>query len=139
VVLVDFKELLHSNRVVLFDGAMGTEIFKHGLNPGKVPDLLNIEEPSIVQEILSNYYQFADLVQTCTFSSNAICLTKNNVSDKLNQINFQALENIKIVRPKNKLIVGDIGPSGEFRPPVGKVSPEQWKRSFKDQVKILES
>jgi 5-methyltetrahydrofolate--homocysteine methyltransferase len=79
------------------------------------------------------------LVQTCTFSSNTICLTKNNVADQLKQINSQALENINKVRPEDKLIVGDIGPSGEFRPPVGNVNSEQWKSSFKDQVEVLES
>ncbi|MHA1989265.1 MAG: homocysteine S-methyltransferase family protein, partial [Promethearchaeota archaeon] len=93
---MDFKQLLQSKKVLLFDGAMGTEIFKHGLNPGKVPDLLNIEEPKIVQEILSNYYKYSDLVQTCTFRSNTLCLTKNKTADRLNQINSQALENIKL-------------------------------------------
>ncbi|OLS22614.1 MAG: Bifunctional homocysteine S-methyltransferase/5,10-methylenetetrahydrofolate reductase [Candidatus Heimdallarchaeota archaeon LC_3] len=139
MILLHFKKLLESNKVVLFDGAMGTEIFKQGLNPGKVPDLLNIKNPEHVQNILANYYNHSDLVQTCTFSSNTLCLTKNNIADQLEQINIKALENIKKVCPENKLIVGDIGPSGEFRPPVGKINPEQWKESFLDQVKVLES
>jgi 5-methyltetrahydrofolate--homocysteine methyltransferase len=136
---VNFEQLLQSKDVILFDGGMGTEIFKQGLNPGKVPDLLNVEKPEIVQNILANYFNHADLVQTCTFSSNTICLSKNNASDHLKQVNTQALDNINKVRPEGKLIVGDIGPSGEFRPPVGSISPEQWKNSFKDQVEILES
>lgn len=135
---MDFKQLLQSKKVILFDGGMGTEIFKQGLNPGKVPDLLNIEEPKIVQEILANYYKYADLVQTCTFSSNKLCLIKNNIGDQLELINSEAIENIQTVRPENKLIVGDIGPSGEFRKPVGNISPEEWKASFKEQIQVLE-
>ena len=35
------------------------------------------------------------------------------------------------------LIVGDIGPSGEFRSPVGEASGKQWKMGFQQQADIL--
>ncbi|MFW9929432.1 MAG: homocysteine S-methyltransferase family protein [Candidatus Thorarchaeota archaeon] len=133
-----FSKLLESKNVLLFDGAMGTEIFKHGITPGKVPDLMNIEKPEIIQKILADYYKYCDFVQTATFSSNKLCLAKNKIEDQLESINAKALENIEKVQPKNKLIVGDIGPSGEFRSPVGIITSEQWESSFSSQVRVLE-
>jgi 5-methyltetrahydrofolate--homocysteine methyltransferase len=110
----------------------------YGIKPGKMLDLLNIEKPEIVKEIIGKYYHSgADLVQTCTFSSNVINLKRHHLEDKIIDINSAALVNIKAVRTLESLIVGDIGPSGEFRPPVGKASGKQWKMGFQQQADVL--
>jgi len=112
------KWLSDDSKIILFDGAMGTQLMRYGVKPGKLLDLLNIEKPEIVKEIIGNYYQSgADLVQTCTFSSNTVNLKSHNLEEKIVDINRAALENIKSVKTPESLIVGDIGPSGEFRPP----------------------
>jgi len=132
------KWLSDDSKIILFDGAMGTQLMRYGVKPGKLLDLLNIEKPEIVKEIIGNYYQSgADLVQTCTFSSNTVNLKSHNLEEKIVDINRAALENIKSVKTPESLIVGDIGPSGEFRPPVGKASGKQWKLGFQQQVDIL--
>ncbi|MHA2364315.1 MAG: homocysteine S-methyltransferase family protein [Candidatus Hodarchaeales archaeon] len=137
---MSFNKWLNSNKVILFDGGMGSELFKHGLEFGKLPDLFNLEKPDLIREVHKNYYNAgSDMVQTCTFSSNLVNLERNNLSNKLEILNSEALKNIKAVRPNNKLIVGDIGPSGEFRPPVGQAKADQWKNGFQKQAEILES
>jgi 5-methyltetrahydrofolate--homocysteine methyltransferase len=137
---VNFKNWLvdHSNPL-LFDGAMGTQLMQHGIKAGQIPDLLNLTNPDIVQKVLSSYYQAgADLVQSCTFSSNLLNLKSHELSEKLVEINSQALKNIQSVRMEGKLVVGDIGPSGQFRPPVGNVTEEDWREGFLKQVEVLE-
>jgi len=132
--------LKDDSKIILFDGAMGTEIFKRGIEPGKIPDLLNIEKPDIISEIHKSYYDVgSDMCQTCTFGSSSLNLKKYKLEDRIKEINEKALENIKKVCLPTCLIVGDIGPSGEFRPPVGNTTSEQWQSSFANQVKILEN
>ncbi len=132
--------LKDDSKIILFDGAMGTEIFKRGIEPGKIPDLLNIEKPDIISEIHKSYYDVgSDMCQTCTFGSSPLNLKKYKLEDRIEKINQKALENLKKICPSNCLIVGDIGPSGEFRPPVGNITIEQWQASFANQVKILEN
>ena len=132
------KWLNDDSKIILFDGAMGTQLMQYGIKPGKMLDLLNIEKPEIVKKIIGNYYQSgADLVQTCTFSSNLINLKSHHLEDKIVDINRAALENIQAVKTPESLIVGDIGPSGEFRPPVGEASGKQWKMGFQQQANIL--
>ncbi len=132
--------LKNDSKIILFDGAMGTEIFKRGIEPGKIPDLLNIEKPDIISEIHKSYYDVgSDMCQTCTFGSSSLNLKKYKLEDRIKEINEKALENIKKACPPTCLIVGDIGPSGEFRPPVGNTTSEQWQSSFANQVKILEN
>ena len=135
-----FNEWLENkSKIILFDGGMGTEIIKRGISPGKLPDLLNIEEPDVISEIHGEYYSAgSDMVQTNTFGASMLNLQNHKLESRIEEINKKALENIKRVCPSGKLIVGDIGPSGIFRPPIGKATIEQWQSSFKKQAIILE-
>ncbi|MCG3225930.1 MAG: homocysteine S-methyltransferase family protein [Candidatus Heimdallarchaeota archaeon] len=125
-------------RIILGDGSNGTELINRGFSSGKPPDLLNIQNPEIVKSVINSFYLAgADMVQTITLNASYIHLKKHNLESKLKEINKQALQNIKEVRPKGKLIVGEIGPSGEFRDPLGSGTFEKWKASFLRQVEIL--
>jgi 5-methyltetrahydrofolate--homocysteine methyltransferase len=110
-----------------------------GIELGKLPDLLNIEKPEVITEIHHSYYEAgSDMCQTNTFGSNFMNLKKHNLQDQLREINEAALENIKRAKLEDTLIVGDIGPSGEFKPPIGKATHESWRSSFLKQAKILQ-
>ncbi|NVM19507.1 MAG: homocysteine S-methyltransferase family protein [Candidatus Lokiarchaeota archaeon] len=132
--------LKDDSKIVLFDGGMGSEIFKRGIKPGKLPDMLNIEKPDIIYEIHKAYYDVgADMCQSNTFGASFINLQTYKVENQIEEINEQALEIIKKACPPNHLIVADIGPSGQFRPPVGKATPDLWVSSFTKQANILEN
>lgn len=128
-----------SKKIILFDGAMGTQVMQYGIEAGKIADILNIEKPEVIQKILLDYYNAgADMVQTCTFNANKIGLHNHHIEELLEQINMKALENSTKIRPQQRLIVGDIGPSGEFRSPIGTADESKWIAGFREQVKILE-
>jgi 5-methyltetrahydrofolate--homocysteine methyltransferase len=118
---------------------MGTQLMVRGLEQGKVPDMWNIENKSVIQEIFENYYTAgSDLVQTATFRANGVALNKYGLFDKVSAINEASGELLQAVCPANKCNIGDIGPSGEFLPPVGKVSVEELEAGFRVQAKSLE-
>ena len=132
--------LKDDTKVVLFDGGMGSEIFKRGITPGKLPDTLNIENPGIIYDIHKAYYDAgADMCQSNTFGASYLNLQIYKAENQLKEINERAVANIKKACPPNRLIVADIGPSGEFRPPVGKATSDQWVSSFTKQANILEN
>lgn len=135
-----FQDWLNDDsKIILFDGAMGTELIKRGLKLGKVPDILNIENPETIIEIHKSYYDAgSDMCQTNTFGSTPLNLRRYNLEDQIKGIIGSALDNIKKVCPSGRLVVGDIGPTGEFRPPVGTASSEEWYSSFIAQVRLLE-
>ncbi|MGV9141628.1 MAG: homocysteine S-methyltransferase family protein, partial [Promethearchaeota archaeon] len=135
-----FQEWLEDDsKVIFFDGAMGTQIINHGIEPGKIPDLLNIEKPELITEIHNAYYKAgSDMCQTNTFGSNYLNLKNHNVEDKLIQINKAALKNIKKAQIPGTLVVGDIGPSGVFKAPMGEATFEDWRSSYLKQVKVLQ-
>ena len=70
----DFREAL-SERVLLFDGAMGTEIYKRGVFINRSYDEVNLTAPEIVQQIHEAYVAAgADIITTNTFGANQIRL-----------------------------------------------------------------
>jgi 5-methyltetrahydrofolate--homocysteine methyltransferase len=133
------KWLNDDSKIILFDGGMGTETFKRGIKPGKLPDILNIEQPEIISEIHKAYYDAgSDMCQTNTFGSSFINLQKYKLENQMKEINEAAIRNIEKVCPSGNLVVGDIGPSGEYKPPVGKATYESWYSSYLKQVQYLE-
>jgi len=136
---MSFQDWLNDDsKVILFDGGFGTELIKRGLKPGKVPDLLNIENPDYIIDIhKSYYYAGSDMCQSNTFGSTPLNLRNHNIEDQIQNIIKKALENIQKACPPGRLIVGDIGPTGEFRPPVGTANSEEWYSSFKTQSVLL--
>jgi len=77
------------------------------------------------------------MCQSNTFGASYLNLQTYKVENQIREINERALESIKKARPLNRLIVADIGPSGQFRPPVGNANPDQWVSSFTKQANIL--
>ena len=45
------------NKITILDGAMGTEIQKRGLKLGGIPELLNITNPQMIEEIHLSYME----------------------------------------------------------------------------------
>ncbi len=132
--------LKDDSKIVLFDGGFGSELIKRGLKSGKIPDILNIEKPEVISEIHESYYNAgSDMCQTNTFGSTPLNLSHHKLESQIEEIIKSALENINKVCPSEHLIVGDIGPTGEFRPPVGNASSDDWYSSFLTQVKLLEN
>lgn len=43
------------NNILIFDGAMGTMLQKKGLKLGENPEILNLKEPHIIEEIHREY------------------------------------------------------------------------------------
>jgi len=135
-----FNDLLKDNsKIILFNGAMGTELIKRGLTPGKIPDLMNIENPDMIIDVHKSYYKAgSDMCQTNTFGSTPMNLKRYKLDNQIEDIITKALENIRKACPKGHLVVADIGPTGEFRLPVGSATTEQWHSSFSIQAKLLE-
>ena len=61
------KELL------IFDGAMGTQLQNAGLSAGDIPEELNIDRPDLLRSIHKNYLKAgADFITTNTFGCNRL-------------------------------------------------------------------
>ncbi len=136
---MDFLSLLKKKEILLFDGALGTELMRRGINPGDLPDKWNLDKPEIIREIFEQYYTAgSDLVQTATFRANGVALKRYEMEHLFEEINRKSGKILRSVCPSEKCVIGDIGPSGEFLPPVGKASINDIKKGFQEQAQYLE-
>ncbi len=125
--------------VVLWDGAVGTQLLARGLT-GKVPELWQVDEPDALTEIHADYLRAgSQVVQTNTFGATGIKLAMNKIGDRLEQVNKAAVEVAKaaVDRVGHGLVAGDIGPCGQMLQPSGPLSPEEAEKTFAEQAKIL--
>ncbi len=123
------------SKVFLLDGAMGTMLQKYGLKG--CPDELNLTKPELIRKIHKEYADAgSELILTNTFGANRLKLKAYGLQDKVKEINRAAVENVRIACPEC-LVVGDIGPLGEFIEPLGKLCFDEAYEVFKEQAKGL--
>ena len=122
----------------IFDGAMGTMLQEGGLKPGGCPELMNLEQPDVVQKIHEAYIEAgATMIETNTFGASALKLDHYGLEDHVKEINEAA---VKIAREASKgraKIVGSLGPTGRFIVPLGDLEFEDAYQSFYEQAKTL--
>jgi 5-methyltetrahydrofolate--homocysteine methyltransferase len=135
---------LAKNRVVLFDGGMGSTIVFLGLSAGsrgpegECPESWNLTRSEVISDIHQKYLEAgADVIQTNTFGANRLRLASFGYDNQVEEINARAAEIAKKVCPEDKFVAGDIGPCGGFLKPVGKFSIEELEESFLEQAKAL--
>jgi len=125
-------------KVILFDGAMGTMLMKAGQDPIKTPILLNLDEPDLVADIHKQYYVAgADVVISNTFGGSPLKLAADGLEGKLVELNREAVRLTRRSCPDGKFVAGDIGPSGKMLKPLGDVAPEEMQESFFAQAGVL--
>ena len=137
-------ELINS-RIVLLDGATGTEMQKRGLPAGVSPELWSCDNPSVSGEIYRSYAESgSDILYTCTFGGSPWKLDEFGAADRTEEINRLITENavktadaLASEGKKRPFIAGDIGPSGRFIMPFGDLDFEEAVRGFKRQIKGL--
>ena len=133
------EELLRilEDRILLLDGAYGTEFFKRGYGdcPG---DMLNILHPEIVLILQEEYVGAgADILLTNTFNGNPVKLESLGILEHFEEINAKGVEIARKASNGKALIFGDISSLGEFPEPMGSIDFEDAVDAYKRQAEIL--
>ncbi len=81
-----FQEALNRG-VLVFDGAMGTEIYRHHVFTNRSFDELCLSDPKLIRQIHVEYRDAgADVLTTNTFGANCVALAKFALAEKLSEI-----------------------------------------------------
>lgn len=129
---------LVKDRIVFFDGAMGTMLLEAGLPPGGVPEIWNLEKPDIVMGIYQQYFNAgADVVHTNTFGGSTLKLGIKGHAGKMEAINLAAVKLARRVCPENRFVAGDMGPTGKMLAPMGDATFETLEDAFFLQASTL--
>jgi 5-methyltetrahydrofolate--homocysteine methyltransferase len=126
-----------TGRVLIADGAWGTEFFKRGVMQGVPPDEWNLSHPDIVKEITLEYLRAgAEVILTNTFGANRIRLEAHGLAAKVREINVEGARLAREVTGGKAVVAGDIGPSGKLLA-LGEVDEHELRESFLEQAAAL--
>ena len=133
-------ERLAGGETLIFDGATGSYLQEHGLEPGGCPELMNAEQPDVVREMAAQYFAAgSDIVLTNTFGANRIGLKRYGLEERTRELNLKAVENARAGAPdSHKLVVGSVGPLGGLLEPLGDISEDSAYEALSEQIVALE-
>ncbi|MCX7820612.1 MAG: homocysteine S-methyltransferase family protein, partial [Brevinematales bacterium] len=108
----DFYELALEN-VAFSDGSMGVFLQKYGLKGGESPELWNLTKPEFIESVHRQYLEAgSNLITTNTFGGNRLKLSEFGLSDKIREINSEAVKIAKSIAKDRAIVAADIGPTG---------------------------
>jgi 5-methyltetrahydrofolate--homocysteine methyltransferase len=144
----DFLQAVQE-RVVIFDGAMGTSI--QARNPsvddywGKegCNELLVLSRPDIIKDIHAAFYNVGcDVVETDTFGATRVVLAEYDLQDKVHEINLAAAKLAREVAGSfssnghKRFVAGSIGPTTKL-PSLGHITFDDMAASYTEQAIAL--
>ena len=130
----DFKRWV-DERVVLFDGAMGTRLYDMGVFLNRCFDELNLSAASMVEDVHRSYAAVGvDVVETNTFGANRIKLEKHGLGDQVEAINAAGARIARRAVGEELCVAGAIGPLGVRIEPWGPTSVEEAADLFAQQA-----
>src|SRR5271170_5345309 len=144
----DFLQTV-KDRVVIYDGAMGTNIQKR--NPtlddywGKenCSEVLVLSRPDIIRDIHADFFRVGcDIVETNTFGGAGLVLGEFDLRDKVREINLKAAQLAKEVaqefstKDRPRFVAGSMGPTTKL-PSLGHIGFEAMVAAYEEQAAAL--
>src|SRR5829696_4354469 len=136
--MIDFRELLESDHVTVFDGAMGTQLYAKGVYINRSYDELNLTQPDLVRAVHEEYVRAgAEVIETNTFTATAHKLGQYGLEGRLREINATAARLAREAAGGSCYVAGAVGPLGLRIEPYGPTSFDEAKELFKQQAEAL--
>ena len=135
---IKFRDLI-GKKIIYLDGGMGSVLQQKGLQAGELPEILNITNPKLIQEIHYEYYlSGSNVTYSNTFGANKLKYEDTDYDYK--KLIVAAIENVKAARERfedrdEKFIALDVGPIGKLLKPVGDLDFEDAVDIFKEVIK----
>ncbi len=132
---MDFSAFLESQKIVLLDGAMGTQLDRRGLmSRGEN----NLAAPEAVLEIHREYAQCGiHALTTNTLTMNRIYIETHKVGVSVRDVNRAGAELARQAAGSDQYVLGDISSTGQLLEPYGTYKESEFYDAFNEQAEIL--
>lgn len=126
-------------KVLVSDGAMGTQLMAAGLESGACGEAWNLTHPDRVLAIQKRYVDAgSDCIITNTFGGNGLMMRRHGHFDQLAEINHAA---VRIAREafgdRPGFVLGDVGPVGGVMEPYGDLREDDVREGVRVQIQAL--
>jgi methionine synthase I (cobalamin-dependent)/5,10-methylenetetrahydrofolate reductase len=134
----DFRTLIENGGAHLFDGAMGTELYRRGVFINVSYDEVNLKNPDLVREVHRAYREAgAEILETNTFGANRVRLGRFSLGERVVEINRAGAELARGIAGDDRYVAGSIGPLGIRIEPYGPTARDEARAFFREQAEGL--
>ena len=131
-------DLLSSHRVLLADGATGTNYFLAGLTSGEPPEFWTVDRPEEVVRLHQGFVDAgADIILTNTFGCNPHRLKLHQAQDRTYELAKGAAvlaRRVADAAGRPVVVAGSVGPTGELFEPMGALTHADAVASFTEEL-----
>jgi len=129
------RTALESDKIILFDGAMGTQLAAHGVKSGPAA---NVEAPEIVLAVHRAYREAgAEVLMTNTLTASRPALARSGQAGELARYVSEACTLARKALGGEGFVAGDVGPTGELLDPYGTTTEEALRAAFDETARLL--
>jgi 5-methyltetrahydrofolate--homocysteine methyltransferase len=135
-----FLDQLNSGKILVSDGATGTNLQKVGLNAGMSPEVWVMEQPQKILDLERAFVKAgSDIILTCTFGGTRLRLKDGAYVDKVADVNHKAVELARQAASGGMgvMVAGSMGPVGGLINPYGPLTVEEVTAAYSEQAVAL--
>jgi 5-methyltetrahydrofolate--homocysteine methyltransferase len=133
-----FSDALAQNRVLIADGATGTNYQDMGIAAGVAPEEWVFDAPERVAELHRRFAEAgSDIVLTCSFGASALRLEDGPLAGRAPELNRRAAEVAREAVGEGQLVGGSMGPTGQLPDPFGPLTEELAVAAYAEQASAL--
>ncbi len=118
--MISFKEIIAGRIPLLFDGAIGTELYNRGVFINRCFEEANLTNRSLLLELYGEYRKAgANVLTTNSWGANRYKLKEHNLQDQVHAINLEAARIAREAAGDELYVAGAVGPLGARMVPWG--------------------
>ena len=135
---MDVLQALSEGRILIADGAWGTQLDVRGLPRGAAPETWVLDNPQAVLDVGRSYAAVGpDILMTNTLGGTRIKLARIGLADRVEEVNRHAVELSQQAADGRMPVWASVGSTGEFLAPLGTVTEDEMTEVFAEQVAAL--
>ena len=129
---------LIKDKIIILDGASGTQLQARGLPTSVCPEKWAIENPHALEDLQNAYIEAgSNIIYSFTFGASRLKLSEYGLGDKVYEFNRELASLSKKIAGKRAMVAGDISSMGKHLKPYGDLPFEDAVNYFKEQIKGL--
>lgn len=135
----EFSSVLKKNKILILDGATGSNLIQRGLERGSSAEHWVLEHPEKIKQLHIDFINAgADIILTSTFGASEIRLEQSGLEDNFETINKNAVcLAFEATKNRNVLVAGSIGPLGQMLKPFGTLDFQEAEDQYAKQSNVL--
>lgn len=134
-----FLDAIQSGKILVADGATGSNLQMRGLPDGKSGEAWVLENPHAILTLANDFIAAgAEILLTCTFGASRLHLANIGLDGECEKINLTAAKLARqAAESSGAFVAGSIGPTGQMLDPYGPLAAADAEATFAEQARFL--